>query len=153
MKNLTVYLGKRKLGNMEETRSMVNRLPVEIDTLYTHIWSNIDPADIDMSKRLFEASLFELDGVTIWVAEGRSIKNEPDGTVLEETKKHITKVIWGTLDAHTRGILGISSNGLVSVLHRSVMDWLKRPVVWENICSGTPLGFDAHMTLLKVGVA
>ncbi|KIW92795.1 uncharacterized protein Z519_06644 [Cladophialophora bantiana CBS 173.52] len=156
VKSLTVWLDKRRLGDLKELQNILDELPTEMDALCTRIWNSIDPVDIGTTARLFrllEATFLRLEGMSVWLALGNLIPRQTDGTISEETAEHIRRYVRQGLDMHTRGILEITPRGIVHVLHRSAADWLAKPAMWNDVCSKSPLGFDPLLALLKVGVA
>ncbi|KAI1751782.1 hypothetical protein F4782DRAFT_504231 [Xylaria castorea] len=130
----------------------LERLPDEMSGLYTSIWSGIKPKHLKNSSELFQlrevAPAYALDTLTWWLADNENALDEDINKIRHNSKKmdHIAQEMRRRLSSRTRGLLEVTSDGLVDYVHRSVRDWQLNKL--PEIRSAAP-EFDVHLALLK----
>ncbi|KAK0612574.1 hypothetical protein B0T17DRAFT_511756 [Bombardia bombarda] len=126
-----------------DLQAIIDRLP-----------SDISSRNISASSELlaiFRAAKTRLDSLTLWLADDKQPLNLRVGDISPQTKLGILNLMKRRVDSRTRGILEVSPQGTVDVLHRTARDWLAQPEVWKQISSTikNSESFDPYLLLLK----
>jgi hypothetical protein len=134
---------------LSDLQAELDRLPSDLEQLYSSIWLGVKGKYIAHSSQLFqiiECSTQQLDVVTLSLADDDNALDQNINEMTKERRKHIDQIMRRRLNSRTRGLLEVSPAGQVDYLHRSVRDWTIEK--WPEIRSAAP-DFDANLALLK----
>lgn len=136
---------------LRELREALDALPDELEALYSFIWASIKDRNHRVSAQIM--SLFraahKLDYLTFWLADSTvdyAQAPEPQ-SMSDAARSGILETVRRRLDSKTRGILEVSTAGIIDFLHKTASEWMEKPEVWENICSSLPKDFDPNLGL------
>lgn len=144
-------------ANLQQLRTILKRLPDDIEKLYDAILVTIPPRLLpEMSAMLliFKAACRPLDWFTMWLADdfrGASLNPDPTVAVFNLRTKALP-LLKRRLAARCRGLLDLEidtadSSYKICYLHRTVAEWIERPGVWEQISSNASSDFDPYACL------
>ncbi|KAG6363935.1 hypothetical protein INS49_009038 [Diaporthe citri] len=134
-------------------KEILHSLPEDLKDLYTSIWGRMGHRSRDFAKlmALFRASEGPLHLLNLWVADGG-----PQGlTGFDLLNLSVVRLsgirsqVIRRLDSHTRGILELSKDDNVELLHRTTLDWAKREEIWSDISSHLDADFDPFIELIE----
>ncbi|KAJ4309879.1 hypothetical protein N0V94_008725 [Neodidymelliopsis sp. IMI 364377] len=138
----------------------LENLPTDIEELFQKILGSLSPWHSERCSQLFQlyrASLGPLtllgmsfadeDGLNFAIDAPTIIMTlEERNSRAELMNRRLNASAKGLLEARTRGTPELAS-AQVTLLHRTVSDWLGRPDVWRKICSLTPATFNCELRL------
>ncbi|KAK4220645.1 hypothetical protein QBC38DRAFT_175641 [Podospora fimiseda] len=134
----------------KDLQAALDELPQDLSKLYSSIWSRIKPEYVAESSQLLQirrAAGDSLSAVNLWLAEKQGPLDLDISRMAGSSERaYITQLMRRRLGSRTRGLLEVSSNGMVEYLHRSVWDWIKPR--WDEICAKASPEFDAHLAVL-----
>ncbi|KAL2686826.1 hypothetical protein Neosp_004368 [[Neocosmospora] mangrovei] len=142
---------------LSHLQALVSALPSDLADLYSSIWRSIEKDIISDSSKLLSivrATHEPLDAVLVWLADDSHPLTFDIECVLARAGARSTIVdnIKRRLSSNTRGILEVSSSGIVNFLHRTARDWAVKPEVWAMINLTVPQDFDPNLTLLRANI-
>lgn len=134
-------------------KEILRSLPEDLKDLYTNIWRRMGHRRSSFARlmALFRASEGPLHLLNLWLADGG-----PQGltgldlSVLSVL--HLSAIrsqVIRRLDSHTRGILELSKDDIVELLHRTTLDWVKGEEIWSDISSHLDPQFDPLIELIE----
>lgn len=137
---------------LRELREAFDALPDELEALYSFIWASIKDRNHSVSAQilgLLRAAHEPIDYLTFWLA-GSTVDYaqapEPQ-SISHAARSGILETVIRRLDSKTRGILEVSTTGIINFLHRTAREWMEKPEIWANICSSLPQDFDPNLRL------
>ncbi|KAH7258790.1 hypothetical protein B0J15DRAFT_303629 [Fusarium solani] len=142
---------------LHHLQALVNALPSNIADLYSSIWSNIEDDIVSDSSKLLaivRAAHDPPDDLMVWLADNSFPLTFDIESVLarDGARSRISDIIKRRLSSNTRGILELSSSGIVDFLHRTARDWAAKPEVWTRINLTIPQDFDPNLVLLRTNI-
>ncbi|RSL59898.1 hypothetical protein CEP54_007009 [Fusarium duplospermum] len=142
---------------LHHLQALLNALPSNIADLYSSIWNNIEDDIVSDSSTLLaivRAAHEPPDALTVWLADNSLPLTFDVESVLarDGARSGIDDIIKRRLSSNTRGILEMSSSGIVDFLHRTARDWAATPEVWARINLTIPQDFDPNLVLLRTNI-
>lgn len=145
----TLCEGLTEGDKFSDLQAELDRLPSDLEKLYSSIWAGVQGKYTVHSSQLFQildCAMGLLDAVTLALADDDNALGRDINSMTTETREYIRKNMKRRLNSRTRGLLEVSRDGQVGYLHRSVRDWTVK--MWPEILSAAP-DFDPHLALLK----
>jgi hypothetical protein len=174
----SLLIGIRNRDSIAILQSRLRSLPRELEPLYTHLMSLIDPVYLPWASKAFQIAHLSRgstgNGTQNPIGEGNSLSlsiaefhialtDEVDATFFETTRfgefDHICRETEIHLTARCAGLLEV--HGLdpdpfmrrVEYLHKTVGDFLGKGDHWPNILAHTSrLEFDSNLSIVKASV-
>ncbi|KAI1866443.1 hypothetical protein JX265_007744 [Neoarthrinium moseri] len=127
----------------------LERLPSDLEHLYSSIWAGVKWKYMAHSSQLFqilECAKESLDVVTLSLADDDNALDRDINDLTEEDRDHIKETMKRRLNSRTRGLIEVSRDGQIDYLHRSVRDWTV--AIWPDI-QAAAADFDPNLAILK----
>ncbi|EEU41304.1 uncharacterized protein NECHADRAFT_46383 [Fusarium vanettenii 77-13-4] len=142
---------------LHHLQALVNALPSNIADLYSSIWSSIEDDIVPDSSKLLaivRAAHEPPDALMVWLADNSLPLTFDFESVLarDGARSGIDDTVKRRLSSNTRGILEMSSSGIVDFLHRTARDWAATPEVWARINLTIPQDFDPNLVHLRTNI-
>lgn len=138
---------------LSRLKEILHCLPEDLKGLYTSIWRRMGHRNRSFARlmALFRASEGPLHLLNLWLADdGPQSLTTLDLFNLSDTRlSGIRSQVIRRLDSHTRGILELSKDDNVELLHRTTLDWAKGEEIWSEISSHLDPHFDPFIELLE----
>jgi hypothetical protein len=137
----------------------LENLPTDIEELFQKILGSLSPWHSERCSQLFQiyrASLEPLTLLDMSFADEDDLDfaiNAPIGEMSDQERNSRAELMTRRLNACTKGLLEAKTNEAipeftqVSLLHRTVGDWLDRDDIWPKICSLAPATFTCEFRL------
>lgn len=134
---------------LSDLQAELERLPSDLEQLYSSIWIGVKAKYKSHSSQLFqilECSTQPLDAFTLWLADDDKALQLDINCMTDDQRSYAKQTMKRRLNSRTRGLLEVTGDGQVDYLHRSVRDWTSE--MWREIQSAAP-DFDPHLPILK----
>ncbi|KAH8646763.1 hypothetical protein BX600DRAFT_443733 [Xylariales sp. PMI_506] len=160
--------GLNDCNRISDLEKRIEYLPEDLEALYAHILSHIDPFYREQTSRLFQifraAQKHSQDKITLlnlsWAddedellaetAPIRPLSNEEIVMRCQVMDSRLKSVCAGLLESNEVRFSSIAPDSRVMFLHRTVSDWLGKEQVWNQLTSVTAgTGFSANLAMLK----
>ncbi|KAI0156101.1 hypothetical protein BJ166DRAFT_500102 [Pestalotiopsis sp. NC0098] len=145
----TLCEGLTEGDKLSDLQAELERLPSDLEQLYSSIWIGVKPKYKSHSSQLFqilECSTQPLDALTLWLADDDKALQRDINRMTDDQQSYAKRTMKRRLNSRTRGLLEVTRDGQVDYLHRSVRDWTSE--MWREIQSAAP-DFDPHLPILK----
>jgi hypothetical protein len=147
---VTMHLEGR---TFDEIQVFVDRLPSEMLQLYQSISETVDPLEAGNYGRLIRfvmsSSITPLNSVTLWLTDDIPLPGLAGEGWSKEGQDRVNRILKEQLQNATKGILELSSDGIIDFVHQSAQDWFFEDDPWKSLFDKTPDDFDPFIGIIK----
>lgn len=134
-------------------REILHGLPPDVKDLYTSIWRRMGHRSQDFAQlvALVKAKQGPLHFLNLWLADTGCSQGLTSLDLRDLSAVRVSSIrsqVIRRLDSHTRGILELSKDDNVELLHRTTLDWANREDIWSDISPHLDVHFDPFVELM-----
>lgn len=139
-------------GSSLPLKAILDTMPSEIESLYDAIYAAIPRRllpEVSATLQLYVLASQPLDWMTFWLADetrGGSTVTHVQSLDMDKVQASVKR----RLGARTRGILElVPQTQTIEYIHRTAVEWVNQPRVWEQLKSVSAPDLDSHYCLLQ----